>query len=647
MQGKSRELEASLLALQQEAKSLRRDNARLSEQSVLLERLLIGVSGAAVGTSHVSSSNPVVSVIMPTRQRAHVLGRAVRSVLSQTFRQWELIIVDDGSDDHGDPSLATLFTDPRIFVHPRPFEGAASARNFGLQRARGELIAYLDSDCAWFPGFLAAAVNAFADDSVDLVYGALVTSEHGLNGRRTLFDRFDRAGLLRGNFIDLNVVVHRRVLVGRYGGFDESLTRLMDWDLLLRYTADRAPLELPVIAAEYGGGLKDRITRIATLGDNAFKIRQKWQTIPAVAKDLRVLYVIWHYPQLSETYIETEIRGMLRWGVTVEVWCETGPAASYPPSVPVHRGSLAEAIEKVRPHLLHIHWITFGREQIETFARFGLPITARAHGFEFSAAAMNRILEWPWLRRLYLFPHQVPADRPDPRIRMIRSAFDSRLFAPNARKNRHLAVRTGAALPSKDLQFCFELAKRVPDVRFVVAAVTCKKAEGYVDRLKEDWADSGTPCELMFDVPREEIAKLVGQAGIYLHTLHPPGHPKGTAIGMPVSIAEAMATGAHVLFRDLPELRGYVEDAGTPYTDMDSAAEAVARIAGMADDAWRPLYIRSVDRAFSLHADADVYRPVVKDWCEIAFAAIGAAGAQTPDGGTGSNMTAEGISMVG
>jgi len=102
----------------------------------------------------------------------------------------------------------------------------------------------------------------------------------------------------------------------------------------------------------------------------------------------------------------------------------------------------------------------------------------------------------------------------------------------------------------------------------------------------------------MIDVPREEIATLVAKAGIYLHTARAPAEERAAPIGMPISIAEAMATGAHVLVRDLPPLVGYVANAGTPYRDLDHAAEIIAATESWTDRQWREAWRRSVDRAF-------------------------------------------------
>ena len=108
---------------------------------------------------------------------------------------------------------------------------------------------------------------------------------------------------------------------------------------------------------------------------------------------------------------------------------------------------------------------------------------------------------------------------------------------------------------------------------------------------------------------------LIEQAGIYVHTAKGPGAEHATPVGMPVSIAEAMATGAYVLVRDMPELRTYIGDAGTAYRDAEHAAQIIASTAEWSEQKWKTAWMTSVDRAFSIHADEIALRPIFEDWC--------------------------------
>ena len=123
----------------------------------------------------------------------------------------------------------------------------------------------------------------------------------------------------------------------------------------------------------------------------------------------------------------------------------------------------------------------------------------------------------------------------------------------------------------------------------------------------------------MFDVPRAEIASLFGAAGIYVHSSALPEGPAVTKrVGGPVSIAEAMATGAFVLARNLPAFASYVGNAGATYGSVEEAAAHIRATEAWSDAEWRAAEIRAVDRAFRFHADEIVMRPVFDDWCAIA-----------------------------
>ena len=591
-------------------------------QIALLEQVVSSGLGLLSPDEAVASEQPgapIVSVIMPVCNRSRLLREAIHSVRGQVFPMWELIVVDDGSTDSIDSVIEEFADDPRIHWLRQPRRGASAARNAGLRRASGELIAYLDSDNVWYPRFLSEMVAALdAAPEIDLAYGVLATSAHGLGDRRFLFKPFDREELLRGNFIDINVVVHRRTLVAELGGFDESLDRLVDWDLLLRYSENRPALCVGVLGARYRTLDNLRISDTAPYGPNAVAIQKKWYPPRHLRTSLRILYVVWHYPQLSETYIETEIRRLLDWGVHIEVWRETDVAAPHPPSAPVHSGSLEEAVRMSRPDLIHMHWLNFALKQGELLSTLGLPVTVRLHGFDTTREGLAALLSKPWLRRIYAFPAQAALlDHPDPGVRVVPAAFDTTLFRPRRDKDCRLVVRAGTALPSKDIALFFGLAKALPDFRFVYAGITAKNLEAYVDELIETRDRMQAPVEIHWNVPRAEIADLIGRAGIYLHTINPPDAPHAAPLGMPVSIAEAMATGALVVYRRSPEFDDYVGEAGRSYSDLDEAARIIAETESWSAKDWMLAQDRAIERAYRRHPDEIVYRTILEDWAEI------------------------------
>lgn len=268
-----------VLAFDAEYRKIRSDSARIARSVALLESSLLHLydDSSEASRATVGYAAPLISVILPTYNRAHCIQDAIRSVVGQHFQQWELIIVDDGSTDLTREVVSPYLRDGRIVYVRQDHRGHSSARNRALAIARGSIITYLDSDNVALPDFLATVAGAFVDDlTTDFVYGALLTRHHGDVSGAIFWEPFDRDTLLRQNFIDLNAVAHRRVLYERYGGFDESLERLTDWDLALRYTAHAPARPIAVVAAQYRSRDKSRVTDLFPFEPAYERVRQKW-----------------------------------------------------------------------------------------------------------------------------------------------------------------------------------------------------------------------------------------------------------------------------------------------------------------------------------------------------------------------------------
>ncbi|WP_419817074.1 glycosyltransferase [Glaciibacter flavus] len=216
-----------------------------------------------LGSDAAPTHGPTVTVVMPVRDREHVVGNAIRSVLEQRFRDWHLIIVDDGSTDGTvDSVLEAAGGDPRIVLEKTRASGVCSARNRAAARGDGELIAFLDSDNVWEPDFLARSVDLLMGSDAVAVHATV--EFHDEDGRhRFLSMRGDHDDLVYGgNFIDLNTLVVRRSAYDAVGGFDERLRRWVDYDLVIRLS-ELGPLELlHGVGVQYDGD--DNAPRIST-----------------------------------------------------------------------------------------------------------------------------------------------------------------------------------------------------------------------------------------------------------------------------------------------------------------------------------------------------------------------------------------------
>ena len=204
---------------------------------------------------------PLVSVVVPVRNRPRVVALALQSVSAQTLEDWELVVVDDGSTDDTPRVLAKWAArDKRIRVVTQDWAGVSAARNRGLEHARGRYVAFLDSDNTWRPDFLRLTVAAMHGQDLRAAYAAMALHEDERTRYRA--HPFSLADLMVHNYVDQNVLVVERELAREVGGFDEQIKRWVDHDFALRL-GRRADLRLlPFIGVDYDASLsaEGRIT---------------------------------------------------------------------------------------------------------------------------------------------------------------------------------------------------------------------------------------------------------------------------------------------------------------------------------------------------------------------------------------------------
>lgn len=192
--------------------------------------------------------SPRVSVVMPAYQAARSIAAAASSVLWQSYRDLELVVVDDGSTDRTAEIAAAL--DGPVRVIQQENGGVAAARNRGIEAAQGELVAFCDADDLWLEAHLAALVELYDRQ------GGIVTSNcywlfpRGIHPSRTRYKgRFPRPDRQRQAILEQNFVstmsLFPRALADEVGRFDETLRRAEDWDFWLRaiYAGHRVSLQ--------------------------------------------------------------------------------------------------------------------------------------------------------------------------------------------------------------------------------------------------------------------------------------------------------------------------------------------------------------------------------------------------------------------
>lgn len=186
------------------------------------------------------STSPFFSVVIPTYNRPEYLREAIQSVVSQTFADFELIVVDDSPEETARPVIES-FADVRLsYVTNDHSSGGAGTRNAGIERARGTWVAFLDDDDLWLPQKLERQAEKIAgsDDQVALVYTGHTTFRQG-SGRTFTFipskEGWIHEDLLAWNVINgfYSVAVRRDVLA-KLGGLDERFPAMQDAELYVR-----------------------------------------------------------------------------------------------------------------------------------------------------------------------------------------------------------------------------------------------------------------------------------------------------------------------------------------------------------------------------------------------------------------------------
>ena len=222
----------------------------------------------------------MISVILPTYNRAGFLERAMGSVLAQRRPCGELIVVDDGSTDETPALVARLAATSSIPVRSLHQEnrGAAAARNTGIGAARGEFLAFLDSDDWWLPQKLALQAAALQANPGKLIaHTREIWFRHGQRvNQKKKHDPPDGDIFLPSLamcVVGMSTVMARRQLFERYGLFDETLPCCEDYELWLRVGAHEPFLLVPEALTAKDGGREDQLSHVHRLGMDVFRIQ--------------------------------------------------------------------------------------------------------------------------------------------------------------------------------------------------------------------------------------------------------------------------------------------------------------------------------------------------------------------------------------
>ncbi len=543
------------------------------ERLALHER--IGPVTAWIESAHVSEEIGI-TVVVATRDRRDQLRRALESVRTQEYGNWQLIVVDDGSSD-GTPEFLDQIAseDSRVTALRQLPEGVGAARNKGLAAATGDVVCYLDDDNLMGSLWLKSVAWAFdRDPELELLYGARITDVERGQGSSSAdlpflhFEPFDRALLALGNFIDLGVIAHRRSLPE--AKFDESLQALGDWDLLLRLTEERAPLALPVVASYYSTSAPNRISLSGkfAVSESAIRLRMARQG------PLRVLAYTSLYPLVPETYIPDEMKALTDNGALL-AWCtDRWSPSPVRLAEPMYK-DLDEAVREFEPDVLLVYWAAFAVSRLEALSRVGKPFGLRVHSFDFSLEDIEQVRAHPLCIGIWAYPHH--AEIIGDCLELVPLLTTGSAF-PEPASERTIVLAACACLPKKDwptlVKAFAELSEKGVDCR-IVAGVTAE-FEDEPKVIRQLIYESGEQVMLSVDVPHDQMIQLLARTAVVVYTSR-----FDVPFGMPRSIVEGMFAGTSVILPDRPEARCVAgPDCRTYVNAEDIVGHALEILAG-------------------------------------------------------------------
>ncbi|MDD4353937.1 MAG: glycosyltransferase family 2 protein [Candidatus Nanoarchaeia archaeon] len=179
--------------------------------------------------------NILISIIIPTYNRKDKIERAINSVLKQTYKNWELIIVDDGSTDGTQESIKRYLKNKKIKYYYKKNGGVSSARNFGMKKATGKYIAFLDSDDEFLKNKLEVQLNEMIENNVEF---SICNSIEFTGKKKKIFEEHHNSFIFDQNFFIKNKIpISASFFVFKKNNllFNEELYTSDDYDFLMRY----------------------------------------------------------------------------------------------------------------------------------------------------------------------------------------------------------------------------------------------------------------------------------------------------------------------------------------------------------------------------------------------------------------------------
>lgn len=232
-----------------------------------------------------------VSVVIPTYNSAHYLAAAMDSVIAQTFRDFEVLVIDDGSDDETEMVMRRYGAPVRFFRQRN--SGVAVARNRGIEESRGRYVAFLDADDTWLPEKLEQQLKSLKKaPGAEACYSARILVDDALRPLKLL--RSERRGgtledlLCLGNVVGSpTAVVASRGLLRETGGFDPEMSQCADWDMWVRLAALTEFVNVNEPLATYRQHGANMSLNVPLLERDSLRVLEKGFAMPGLSDSLR------------------------------------------------------------------------------------------------------------------------------------------------------------------------------------------------------------------------------------------------------------------------------------------------------------------------------------------------------------------------
>jgi glycosyltransferase involved in cell wall biosynthesis len=190
--------------------------------------------------SYINSEKPLVSVIIPTYNRANLIGRAIQSALDQTYRNIEIIIVDDASNDNTEEIVTKFHNINVVYIRHNCNKGGGAARNTGIKASNGQFIAFLDDDDEWLNDKLEKQVKTIMTLSSE--WGGIYCGFHRITDKKIKTIEVFKKGNLKTELLkeqldigSSSTLLFIRKIILEIGLFDETFERNQDFELLIRF----------------------------------------------------------------------------------------------------------------------------------------------------------------------------------------------------------------------------------------------------------------------------------------------------------------------------------------------------------------------------------------------------------------------------